>query len=442
MISPRFTLIDGSAGMRLLLSSFIRSRYPQAVIEEVDPFSQTLQGFSQSLSVNPRVNNAIENSIIVIGSIGTLTEARSTLAKLFKNGSQRDCAPVILLVSTELIAARSTLISCGAFSVLRKDTLSFGHFFQTLECALTANTSQTTITTNDERQYGEFAFASQQSRRSLAIDGYRPLAQFSNGQRATVFFAEHISSGKRAVVKVQTVSPISDLPQLQEVCKRAFDISKYRSPHLVEAIDSGISSGFPYVVLEYLVAGDLRRRMQSEMDISTKILIGIDILTALAELHRAGYVHADLKPESIFFRADGSVVLIDFNISVRFGSTVGATITGDVLGTPMYMSPEQGAGQAVDASSDLYAVGVVIYELITGSPLFTADTPAQTIYRHIHDEVPLLPPSTRHFQGVLDRMLAKSATERPQSALAARDALTIALQSFTSSNAEKVTSQS
>lgn len=430
MTPPRFTLIDGSAGLRLLLSSFIRSRHVGALIDEIDPFSQTIQGFSASLSARPVATMSRENHVIIIGSIGTLAEARAALAKLFQKSSQHDCAPVTLLVPPELIAAREALLACGAFAVLRKDTLSFSHFFQVVESAFLGDRVASITPTNDDRQYGQFAFVSRDIRHVLDIDGYRPLAQFSNGQRAKVFFAEHINSGKRAVIKVQTAASILDLGSLKETCGRAIAISKHHTSHLVRAIDAGISSGYPYVVLEYLSAGDLRRKMQAKLDIPAQISIVIGILTALAELHHVGYVHADLKPESIFFRADGSVVLIDFNISVRFGCTVGASLTGDVLGTPTYMSPEQGAGKIVDATSDLYSIGIVLYELLTGTPPFTADTPAQIIYRHLHDEVPLLPARTRSFQVILDHLLAKDANERPQTAIMARNELVLALDNF------------
>ena len=95
-----------------------------------------------------------------------------------------------------------------------------------------------------------------------------------------------------------------------------------------------------------------------------------------------------------------------------FGSAVRCSETGDVLGTPTYMSPEHGAGQPVDAGSDLYAVGVILHELLTGAPPFLGDTAAQIIFRHLHDEVPLLPMRLRQFQPIIDKLLAKSPTER------------------------------
>jgi serine/threonine-protein kinase PpkA len=119
----------------------------------------------------------------------------------------------------------------------------------------------------------------------------------------------------------------------------------------------------------------------------------------------------DLKPENIFFR-DDELVLIDFNISTPFGKTARNRITGDVLGSPFYMSPEQGQGLAVDAQSDLYSAGVILYEMLTGSQPYTGESATQVIYKHIHEEIPLLPKRVRAYQPLIDALMAKNRNER------------------------------
>ena len=123
----------------------------------------------------------------------------------------------------------------------------------------------------------------------------------------------------------------------------------------------------------------------------------------------------DLKPENIFFRGD-EIVLIDFNISTRFGNTVRDRVTGDVLGSPFYMSPEQGQGLAIDARSDLYSAGVIFYEMLTGVQPYVGESAAQIIYKHVHDEIPLLPARVRAYQPIVDALMAKDRTERVASA--------------------------
>ncbi|HEX4857381.1 MAG TPA: protein kinase, partial [Usitatibacteraceae bacterium] len=120
----------------------------------------------------------------------------------------------------------------------------------------------------------------------------------------------------------------------------------------------------------------------------------------------------DLKPENIFFRADGSVVLIDFNISTPFGKTPRDQLQKELMGSPYYMSPEQSSRLPVDGRSDLYSLGVVLFEALTGVRPFTGDNSVQIIYRHLHEEIPLLPRALRHLQPLVDSLLAKLPDER------------------------------
>ena len=136
---------------------------------------------------------------------------------------------------------------------------------------------------------------------------------------------------------------------------------------------------------------------------------------ALASFHSGSFAHMDLKPENIFFR-DNEIVLIDFNISTRFGHVARNRVTGDVLGSPFYMSPEQGQGLAIDGRSDLYSAGVIFYEMLTGRQPYTAESATQVIYKHIHDEIPLLPKHVRAYQPIVDALMAKDRNERIGSA--------------------------
>jgi eukaryotic-like serine/threonine-protein kinase len=425
--AARITIIDGSQGLRQLLRAFISSRWSNVDIVEVDPFSQTMHGVAGAVSISVSTSSGavLSNhspqtsmpSVIILGGVGTLIEARNALNRLT---SQRGCPPIIALVAADLFAHRDDLIANGAFNILRKDAISFSRMADSMTAALNGEAAPIE---KAARTYGQFSFVQDGARHILDIDGYRYLSNLSSGVRTQVFFAEHIESGRRAVIKVQTSAPIQNVEMLKVVCDRALAINLSATPHLVKAVDTGLTGVFPYAALEYLPHGDLRQHTKAPMDVATKLAIVVRLLDALGAMHRTGYVHADLKPESIFFRADGCVVLIDFNISTKFGHAVSASETGDVFGTPTYMSAEQGAGMAVDAAADVYSVGVILFELLAGIPPFSGATPAQTIFRHIHDEIPLLPLKLRQFQSVVDIMLAKQPAERYQSAEAAKMAL-------------------
>ena len=105
-------------------------------------------------------------------------------------------------------------------------------------------------------------------------------------------------------------------------------------------------------------------------------------------------------------------MLIDFNIATSFGNVARNSVTGDVLGSPFYMSPEQGRGMAVDGRSDLYSLGVIFYEMLTGSQPYVGESAIKVIYKHIHDEIPLLPKRVRALQPILDGLMAKDCNER------------------------------
>ena len=414
--APHISIVDGSAGLRLLLAAFIKTRLHDAVIEDIDPFSQTMRGAAITLSN--------QGNVVILGGLGTINEVTDALKRMH---SRVNCPPIIILVSTDLVPHTTSFIEAGAFAVVRKDTLSFNRLHHILLQALAASSlhvaENAAPQTVPAPHYGQFSFATDGQRQVLEIDGYRYLSNLASGQFAQVFFAEDIHTGGRAVIKVQTNAPIQNIAALRTILTRGAAINRHHNHNLVGVLDSGIAGTFPYVVLEFLSHGDLRQHMKGDLSVAKKITLLVSLLDALASLHRTGYVHADLKPENIFVRKDGTIVLIDFNISTPFGLAVNASATGDVLGTPAYMSPEQGAGLVVNASADIYAAGIVFVEMLVGKLPFAADTPAQTIFKHLHDDIPLLPLPIRHLQVVVDEMLAKNPTERFATAAAAKAAL-------------------
>ena len=152
--------------------------------------------------------------------------------------------------------------------------------------------------------------------------------------------------------------------------------------------------------------------MQIPVSSQTHARLLFKLAAALSTIHGGAFVHLDLKPENIFFRDNDELVLIDFNIATRFGGVGRNRVSGEVLGTPAYMSPEQGQGLPLDGRSDLYSAGVIFYEMLTGELPYTAKSDAEIIFRHIHDEVPLLPKQVRYFQPIIDGLMAKDREER------------------------------
>ena len=170
--------------------------------------------------------------------------------------------------------------------------------------------------------------------------------------------------------------------------------------------------------MEHLPGGDLKTRIAE--GISPEFAVGYlaDIAQGLEAVHNAGVVHRDLKPTNIMFRDDGSLALTDFGLSRSSEDVASLTTSGEILGTPMYMSPEQGTGEVADARSDLYSAGIMFYEMLVGERPFTAPSAPFLIYQHIQAAVPRLPEGLTRFQALVDALLAKAPVDRVPSARA------------------------
>jgi eukaryotic-like serine/threonine-protein kinase len=206
--------------------------------------------------------------------------------------------------------------------------------------------------------------------------------------------------------------------------------AKFSHPNAVRVYDAGEDDGILFLVMELLegpsLAGVLADRGPLEVIEATDI--ASQILAAVGAGHEAGLVHRDIKPSNILFAGDGSAKLADFGIAKSVSAlAIPLTATGQVIGTPRYLSPEQVMGRPASPRSDLYAVGVVLFEMLTGSPPFAGDTPLVTALAHQQAPVPRLvarrPDIDEDLAAVVERALAKAPEDRHPDAAAMRDAL-------------------
>ena len=188
-------------------------------------------------------------------------------------------------------------------------------------------------------------------------------------------------------------------------------------PNVVRIYDLGVADDHAYITMEYFPAGDLRTRIRRGLDIPNAGHMLRQMCEALGAIHSVGVLHRDLKPGNVMLRADGTIVLIDFGLAKQIELDAEITATGEIFGTPYYMSPEQGHGRDVDERSDIYSLGIIFYEMLTGQKPFIAPTPMAVIYKHSHTPLPALPAGVAHWTGVLNGMLAKQPADRFGSAL-------------------------
>ncbi|MGW4382719.1 protein kinase domain-containing protein [Kitasatospora sp. NPDC004531] len=260
-----------------------------------------------------------------------------------------------------------------------------------------------------------------------ALNGRYELGEILGvGGMATVYRAVDHQLGRPVAVKVLN-GGLADDPRFAERFAREARLAALLvHPRIVTVFDSGLDQGSPYLVME-LVHGDTLGRLIADLGtlpVERAVGIAAAVLDALSAAHAQDLVHRDIKPGNIMITHDGGVKVVDFGIA-RAGSSSGQQLTqaASVVGTAAYLSPEQATAGQVDARADLYAVGCVLYEMLTGAPPFTADTPVAIAFKHV-TEYPVPPAALRPdvppaLDAAILRLLAKHAAERPVDANAA-----------------------
>ncbi len=266
---------------------------------------------------------------------------------------------------------------------------------------------------------------------------YRLVERIGRGGMATVYKAYQPALERYVAVKVMHEQLAVEDPQFFKRFQReAKAVAALRHPHIVQVFDFGVEDDVPYMVMEYLEGVTLKDELQAltgrgeTMPLEDVGRIFQAVASAVEHAHGQGMAHRDLKPANVMLTNKGDVVLTDFGIARIVGGTQ-YTATGAILGTPAYMSPEQGQGQGGDERSDVYALGVILYEMVTGRVPFDADTPLAVIYKHISDPLPLPrrlnPALPEGVEQVILKALAKRPEDRYQRASAMADALADAL---------------
>ncbi|HJS89871.1 MAG TPA: serine/threonine-protein kinase [Steroidobacteraceae bacterium] len=263
------------------------------------------------------------------------------------------------------------------------------------------------------------------------IRGYRRLGQVASGARADIYLAERELTRSLVALKVVRDEPDGESPDSFLRFLHEYEIAqRIRHPGIVKLFDLGVSDEHAWLVMEYFPRGDLRRRMKSPIAPRWAVRVAAAIARALAALHAGEVVHRDLKPGNVMLREDGSIALIDFGLSKDAAQRQDLTERGLIFGTPHYMSPEQGHGEATDPRSDLYSLGIILYEMLTGGKPYRAENPMAVIYKHRKDPLPQLAEGLEGLQPLLEGLLAKRPQDRFASALEAAQALERQLERF------------
>src|SRR5919197_603730 len=253
------------------------------------------------------------------------------------------------------------------------------------------------------------------------FDGrYRILRKLGSGGMANVYLAEDQELGRRVAIKILNDRHANDDQFVERFRREAKNAAGLSHPNIVSIYDRGEAEGTYYIAMEYLSGRSLKELIVSRGPTPIKIAVDYtrQILAALGFAHRNGIVHRDIKPHNVVVDADGRLKVTDFGIARSGASQM--TEVGSIIGTAQYLSPEQARGAGTDARSDVYSMGVVLYELLTDQVPFTGDTPVEIAIKHL-SEVPRRPSELRpeippDLDAVVLRALAKDPDDRFQSA--------------------------
>jgi DNA-binding response OmpR family regulator len=229
--------------------------------------------------------------------------------------------------------------------------------------------------------------------------------------RAEVWLALSEDLEKEVAIKISRTAP-SDVDEQSLFAREYAAIAALNHPGVVEIYDYGVHDRREYLAMEYFPHGDLKQRMKRQFTPRLSLTYLKRIAEALQPVHAAGLMHLDLKPANIMVRNSGEVVLIDFGLVKHMDSLAGSTVIGVRRGSPHYMSPEQVLGLTLDARSDIYSMGVILYEMLTARRPYQGTTAMELMESHVDEPRPALPRTLERYEALLSLLMAKNRDER------------------------------
>jgi DNA-binding response OmpR family regulator len=399
-VTLRILIIDDHAEFRTLLRHHLSLRWPAAELTDYDPSTQ-----------GPLPADFAGKDLDLVLLDYQLGEGDDGIDYLRRFRAQPGFPPVIMLTAAGNEDLAVEAIKAGAADYIPKQTMTHER--------LTAAVQKIVEARPPARAQKLDPAAERALPGQLQIDGYEILSRLAEGGAGTIYLARRQATGENVVVKVmaQRLPTGEESKEAQRLSREYEAIGRVESPRIVRLYEYGVTDGHVYMVMEYFPSGSLREILLGPVPRDIALTYLHQVAAALDIIHKAGILHRDLKPANIMLRTDGSLALIDFG-TAKYAAGHARTLTaaGSVIGTPNYMSPEQCSGLQLTPASDLYAVGVLLYEMLTGQVPYEAAMPLAVMYKHQYAPLPRLPAEHADLQGLLDKLMAKNPQDRYQRA--------------------------
>ena len=389
-------IIDAQADFRSLLMHHVTTHWPDATITAYDP---AVAGHL------PDEFGGAGNDVILLGS--KHGEDRDGIEVLARFVQRRNFPPVVYFGTADDEDAAADLHPDAHFMRhhLNHESLILG-----ISNVLRTNEGITST--------GSLFIGDMRAGRHPLIKGYRFMRRLGSTEHSGVYLAERESTHLQVVLKVLRQMPgqSDGIGAFDRFLQEYETIAEMDHPNIVRIYDLGVGDDHAHIAMEYLDGGDLRNKIDAGVSEREAVDYLRQIAGALAAVHAKHVLHRDLKPGNIMLRKDASIALIDFGLAKRAKLEAEITDKGEIFGTPYYMSPEQGHGSKVDERSDIYSLGVIFFEMLTGEKPFKGGTAMGIIYKHARAPIPLLPPRLSQYQALMNMMLAKLPEDRLQTA--------------------------
>lgn len=387
-------IIDGHAEFRSLLMHHVTTHWPDAIISAYDPVEA---------GHLPAEFSGAGNDIVLLGDEQGKRDPLSTLKQFVKTSG----FPAIVYFGKE---GKDEAIKFGAGAFMDRRKIHHDALVTGMDELLRAKRR---VASTRSLFVGDIASGVQP-----LIKGYRFLKRLAVSDHSAVYLAEKQSADMKVVLKVlRQVPDFSDgIGAFDRFLQEYEIIAEIDHPNIVRIYDLGVSDDHAHIAMEYLAGGSLRNRIEIGIPEKHAVEITRQVASALSNLHSVGILHRDLKPGNIMLRGDGSIALIDFGLAKRMFPEEEITGSEQIFGTPYYMSPEQGRGHDVDERSDVYALGVIFYEMLTGKKPYMDEHAMGIIFKHSEEPIPVLPQQLSQYQPVINMLLAKKPEDRIQTA--------------------------